>query len=153
MILLNTFDPKTTEAVLNRLEKLNHTTAPQWGKMNSAQMLAHLNIPYDMENGKKNPKTPGLFGKLMLKLFVKNIVVGEKPYPKNSRTSPDFIVADERDFEKEKALFIANLKETEARGAAFYEGKESYAFGKLTANQWSIQFYKHLDHHFTQFGV
>jgi hypothetical protein len=152
MSLLNTFDPKTTDAVLNRLEKLNHTTAPQWGKMNSAQMLAHLNVPYDIENGKKQTKISG-FGKLMLKLFVKNIVVGEKPYIKNSRTSPDFIIADERDFEKEKAFFIANVKETEAKGAAHYEGKESAAFGKLTATQWSIQFYKHLDHHFRQFGV
>ncbi|MES2760951.1 MAG: DUF1569 domain-containing protein [Bacteroidota bacterium] len=153
MTLLNTFDPKTTEATLQRLNKLAHTTAPQWGKMNSAQMLAHLNIPYDMAYGKKTPKKSGLFGKLMLKLFVKNIVVGEKPYSKNSPTSPDFIVSDERDFEKEKALFIANLKETEAKGASYFEGKESGAFGVLTANQWSIQFYKHLDHHFTQFGV
>jgi hypothetical protein len=152
MTLLNTFDPKTTETVLSRLEKLNHTTAPQWGKMNSAQMLAHLNVPYDIDNGKKQTKISG-FGKLMLKLFVKNIVVGEKPYIKNSRTSPDFIIADERDFEKEKALFIANVKETEAKGASHYEGRESSAFGKLTARQWSIQFYKHLDHHFTQFGV
>jgi hypothetical protein len=152
MALLNTFDPQTTATVLSRLEKLNHTTKPQWGKMNSAQMLAHLNVPYDIDNGKKQTKISG-FGKLMLKLFVKNIVVGEKPYIKNSRTSPDFIIADERDFEKEKALFIANVKETETKGAAHYEGKESSAFGKLTAQQWSIQFYKHLDHHFTQFGV
>jgi len=152
MALLNTFDPKTTEVTLNRLAKLNHSTTPQWGKMNAAQMLAHLNVPYDIENGKKQTKISG-FGKLMLKLFVKNIVVGDKPYAKNSRTSPDFIIADERDFEKEKALFIANLKETEAKGAAYFEGRESSAFGKLTSTQWSTQFYKHLDHHFTQFGV
>ncbi len=80
-------------------------------------------------------------------------MVGDKPYTKNSRTSPDFIIADERDFEKEKALFIANLKATEAKGAAHFEGRESAAFGKLSAKEWSIQFYKHLDHHFTQFGV
>jgi hypothetical protein len=152
MTLLNTFDSKTTEAVINRLEKLNYSTSPQWGKMNSAQMLAHLNVPYDIENGKKQTKVSG-FSKIMLKLFVKNIVVGEKPYAKNSRTSPDFIIADERDFEKEKALFITNLKETEAKGTSYFEGRESKAFGKLTATQWSVQFYKHLDHHFTQFGV
>jgi hypothetical protein len=152
MTLLNTFDRKTTEATIARLEKLSHATTPQWGKMNAAQMLAHLNVPYDIENGKKQTKISG-FGKLMLKLFVKNIVVGEKPYTKNSRTSPDFIIANERDFEKEKALFVANLKETEAKGTAYFEGRESAAFGKLSSKQWSIQFYKHLDHHFTQFGV
>lgn len=152
MNLLNTFDPATTVSTLNRLDKLSNTTKPQWGKMNAAQMMAHLSIPYDYAYGKKENK-PSFFGKLMLKLFVKNTVVGDKPYSKNSRTSPDFIVADERDFEKEKARLIANIKETEAKGTAYFEGKDSGAFGKLTSRQWSVQFYKHLDHHFTQFGI
>lgn len=150
MNLLNTFDPTTQ--TLNRLDKLSNTTKPQWGKMNSAQMMAHLSVPYDMAYGKK-VSNPSFFGKLMLKLFVKNIVVGDKPYSKNSRTSPDFIIADERNFETEKARLIANIKETEAKGSSYFEGKESSAFGKLSAQQWSVQFYKHLDHHFTQFGV
>jgi hypothetical protein len=153
MTLLNTFDPKTTETVMGRLNSLTHTTKAQWGKMNAAQMLAHLNVPYDIAYGKKTPKKPGFFGKLMLNLFVKNIVIGEKPYSKNSPTSPDFIIADDRDFEQEKALFISNIKGTELKGPAYFEGKESGAFGILTSNQWSIQFYKHLDHHFTQFGI
>ena len=152
MALLNTFDPKTTEETFKRLEKLTYMSKPQWGKMNAAQMLAHLSIPYDIVYGKLQ-SNPSAFAKLMLKLFVKNIVVGDKPYSKNSRTSPDFIVADERDFETEKARLIDNIKTTEAKGAAYFEGKESSAFGKLTAQQWSVQFYKHLDHHFTQFGV
>jgi hypothetical protein len=48
MALLNTFDPKTTEKTFERLEKLNYMSKPQWGKMNSAQMLAHLNVAYDL---------------------------------------------------------------------------------------------------------
>lgn len=153
MNLLNTFDPITTTRTLERLENLSHTTKPLWGKMNAGQMMAHLSIPYDFAYGKKEQK-PSFFGKLMLNLFVKDLVVGEnKPYPKNSRTSPDFIVAGERDFQTEKARLIANIKETEAKGLSFFEGKDSGAFGKLTARQWSVQFYKHLDHHFTQFGI
>ncbi|MES2132087.1 MAG: DUF1569 domain-containing protein [Bacteroidota bacterium] len=153
MNLLNTFDPATTSSTLNRLDKLSHSTTPQWGKMNAAQMMAHLSVPYDFAYGKKELK-PSFFTKLMLNLFVKDMVIGEtKPYPKNSRTSPDFIIADERDFEKEKARLIANIKETEAKGTTYFEGKDSGAFGKLAAKQWSVQFYKHLDHHFTQFGV
>jgi len=153
MNLLNTFDPATTTKTLERLEKLSNSTKPVWGKMNAAQMMAHLSIPYDYAYGKKEHK-PSFFSKLMLNLFVKNLVVGEsKPYPKNSRTAPDFIISDERDFEKEKARLIANIKETEAKGASYFEGKDSGAFGKLTARQWSVQFYKHLDHHFNQFGI
>ncbi len=152
MNLLNTFDPLTTTQTLSRLDKLSNTTKPVWGKMNSAQMLAHLSVPYDIVYGKKE-SNPSFFTKLMLKMFVKKIVVGEKPYAKNSRTSPDFIVADERDFEKEKARLITNIKETEAKGGSYFEGKDSGAFGPLTTKEWSIQFYKHLDHHFSQFGV
>lgn len=152
MALLNTFDPKTTETVFVRLEKLNYMSKPQWGKMNSAQMLAHLNVAYDYAYGRKNSNL-NFFAKFMVKLFVKNIVAGEKPYTKNSRTAPEFIISNERDFEKEKSIFIDNVKETEAKGVAYFEGKENCSFGVLTSKEWSNLFYKHIDHHFIQFGV
>jgi hypothetical protein len=152
MALLNTFDPKTTEATLERLNKLNRDSVPVWGKMSAAQMLAHLNVAYDLAYGKRKSNN-NFFTKIMLKLFVKGIVVSEKPYSKNSPTGPDFLIADERDFEREKAQFIANIKETESKGSTYFDGKESAAFGPLTSQQWSIQFYKHLNHHFSQFGL
>jgi hypothetical protein len=152
MALLNTFDPKTTEKTFERLEKLNYMSKPQWGKMSVAQMLAHLNVTYDFAYGRKNSNL-NFFAKFMVKLFVKNIVVGEKSYTKNSRTAPEFIIANERDFEKEKSIFIDNVKKTEADGVAFFEGKENSSFGILTSKEWSNLFYKHIDHHFTQFGV
>lgn len=153
MNLLNTFDPLTTAKTLARLENLANDTKPAWGNMNAAQMLAHLSVAYDLAYGLQTHH-PSFFAKLMLRLFVKDIVVGEsKAYPKNSRTAPNFVIADARDFEKEKARLIAHIKDTEAKGSAYFEGKESSAFGKLTARQWSVQFYKHLDHHFTQFGI
>jgi hypothetical protein len=45
------------------------------------------------------------------------------------------------------------IKETEAKGVEYFEGKESEGFGKLTAKEWSNLFYNHLNHHFNQFGV
>ena len=152
MAILNTFDPKTTEITFQRLEKLNHTSTPQWGKMNSAQMLAHLNVTYDLTYG-KTKRNYSFFEKLMMKLFVKGIVSSEKPYAKNSRTGPDFIIADERDFEKEKSIFVDYVKQTEAHGSKHFEGRENPAFGVMTSKEWSNQFYKHIDHHLTQFGV
>lgn len=152
MALLNTFDSKTTEAVLNRLEKLNHTATPQWGKMTVAQMLAHLNVTYDLAYDKVHSPA-NFFTKILLKLLVKPLVTNDKPYKKNSHTAPIFIIINERDFEKEKSIFIDNIKKTEADGIAFFEGKVSSSFGPMTAKEWSTQFYKHIDHHFTQFGV
>ena len=152
MALPNIYEQETTNTILGRLEKLTPQTAPQWGKMNASQMLAHLNVAYDMDNGKIETKTPALV-KFMLKLFLKPSLVNEKPYKSNSRTAPAFIISSERDFEIEKQKLIANTKETHAKGRAFYEGRESSSVGKLTAIEWNNMYYKHLDHHFTQFGI
>ena len=151
-MLLNTFDPSTTESVLTRLEDLSVDTQPQWGKMNVAQMLAHLNVAYAYSNGSLHSKNSWL-AKIMLKTFVKKIVVGDKPYTKNSRTAPEFLITTTKEFSNDKAKLIANIKETEQKGASYFEGKESASFGPLTAIEWSNMFYKHIDHHFTQFGV
>ena len=152
MKLLNTFDPATTSHTLQRLEKLTNETQPQWGTMNAAQMLAHVNVAYDLAYG-KIPTKPNFFMKIFIKLFAKNFVVGEKPYPKNSRTAPVFLIADQRDFEKEKTRLINNIQQTEKNGAAYFEGRANPSFGPLTSKEWSNLFYKHLDHHFTQFGI
>lgn len=37
-----------------------------------------------------------------MKAFVKNIIVSEKPYKRNSQTAPSFVVTDEKKIEKEK---------------------------------------------------
>lgn len=146
------FDPNTTTTILERLNKLTPASQAQWGKMSVAQMLAHLNVAYDINYG-KIPVHYNWFAKLMLKLFVKSTVVGSKPYKKNGQTAPVFIISDERNFDLERSKLETYLHKMEAEGAAAYAGKESPSFGVLTAQEWSNQFYKHLDHHFTQFGV
>jgi hypothetical protein len=152
MALPSIFEAKTTETILERLNKLTNTTQPLWGKMNAAQMLSHLNVAYDIDSGKIKTETPALM-KFMLKLFLKPILVNEKPYNKNSRTAPIFLISSEKDFEKEKKSLIDNILESQNNGVTFYEGRVSNSVGKLTANEWSNMYYKHIDHHFTQFGI
>ncbi len=146
------FEASTTEVSLNRLANLTNETKPLWGKMNAAQVLAHLNVSYDAAYGKIDLR-PSFMMKLMMKLFIKKVIVGEKPYKSNSPTAKEFIISDVRDFEKEKALLIANITETEKHGKAYFEGKVSSSMGALTSNEWDIMFYKHMDHHFKQFGI
>ncbi len=152
MALPSIFDSNTTQKHLERLEKLTANTKPQWGKMNAPQMLAHLNVAYTASDSSSSKKK-SFMNQLLMKLFVKGIVVGEKPYPKNSRTAPEFIIADERVFEKEKAILISNIKDIEAKGSTYFSGRENPAFGVLTTQEWSNLFYKHIEHHFEQFGI
>ena len=148
----NIFDPEVHEELINRINKLSPDTKAQWGKMSVDQMLAHCCVAYEMAYTNKHPK-PNAFLRFLLKTFVKNGVVNEKPYPKNSRTAPQFIISERKDFEDEKNRLISYIQKTFDYGPNYFDGKESISFGPMTTQEWSNQFYKHLDHHLTQFGV
>ncbi|MFK7809016.1 MAG: DUF1569 domain-containing protein [Saprospiraceae bacterium] len=148
----NVFNQKDIQSIIDRINKLSPETQPQWGKMSVDQMLAHCNVTYDMAYTDKYPK-PGFLKKLMLKMFVKGVVVSDKPYTKNGRTAPEFIITDARIFEAEKKQLIANINKTQELGAEHFEGKDSHSFGKLSSKEWNNLFGKHLEHHLTQFGV
>ena len=147
----NVFDPTVTATLKNRVQALTPSTQPEWGKMNVAQMLAHCNVAYAQTWDLSGQ--PGWFAKKMLTWFVKPQVVGPKPYPKNGRTAPAYLITDERDFAKEQAELLANLDRVQREGEAGFDGRESHSFGPLTKEEWSVLFYKHLDHHLRQFGV
>jgi hypothetical protein len=153
MTILNIFDPKTTELLTERIKKLTAHTTPQWGKMDVGQMLAHCSVAYDQVYD-PNTKRPLLPVRFLLKLFLKGkLTNATTPYKKNSGTAPAFIIKDTRNFEQEKARIIAYIQRTEKSGVAYFDNKESASFGKMTADEWNNLFYKHLDHHLTQFGV
>lgn len=120
--------------------------------MNIGQMLAHCNVAYEQVYENKHPK-PNAFVRFMLKTLVKDAVVGEKPYKKNGQTAPAFLITDSRDFETEKKRLIEYLNKTQQLGESYFNGKDSNSFGALTKSEWNNLFYKHLDHHLTQFGV
>lgn len=148
----NIFDTTVYHEVLERINTLNQESQPQWGKMDVAQMLAHCSVAYDGIYEENQTPTGG-FKKFMLKLFVKKNVVGEAAYKKNSRTAPEFLIVDKRDFSKEKEQLINYLTKTHDLGAAHFDGKESRSFGKLATNEWNNMFYKHINHHLNQFGA
>jgi len=140
------------ENMQNRIKQLSKDSTAKWGKMSVSQMLAHINVAYEMTFENIHPKPNGLM-KLILKMLVKKSVVGPKPYPKNGKTAPQFIIKDERDFNKEKTRLLSYMEKTKDLGTSHFEGKESHSFGPLTAKEWNVMFSKHLDHHLTQFGV
>ncbi len=148
----NIFTKQVTEEVINRINNLTVNTQPQWGNMDVAQMMAHCSIPYETVYTDKHPK-PNAFVKFFIKLIAKNQVTSDKPYPRNGRTAPHFLITDERNFENERKQLINHIQKTQESGEDYFDGKESHSFGKLTKNEWNNLFYKHLNHHLTQFGV
>ncbi len=152
MALPNIFTKTVADTVIQRINNLTPTTQGLWGKMAVAQMLAHCCVTYEMMYENKHAK-PNAFVKFMLKTFVKKAIVNEVPYKKNSGTAPAFVIKGDRNFEEEQARLIGFIKRTQALGEGHFDGKESHSFGNLTTTEWNNLFYKHLDHHLTQFGV
>jgi hypothetical protein len=152
MALPNIFKKEVVDGVISRINKLTPDSQPQWGKMTAEQMLAHCNVSYEMAYEDKHPKPNFLMG-IILKALVKNKVVGELPYKRSTPTAPAFIIKDDRDFETEKARLISYIEKTQQLGEAHFDNKTSHSFGKLSITEWNNMFYKHLDHHLTQFGV
>lgn len=148
----NVFSTQDANNFINRINKITPDTEAQWGKMSATQMLAHCNVTYEMAFENKHSK-PNTFMRLILKLFVKDKVVSEKPYGHNSPTAPQFIIKDQRDFETERNRLIGYIKKTNELGEKYFEGKKSLSFGKLSAKEWNNMFAKHLHHHLSQFGV
>jgi len=146
------YEPAVTAELIHRIEQLTPQSPGLWGKMSVDQMLAHCCVAYEMAFTDKHPKANPIL-RFLLKTFVKNGVVNEVPYKRNLPTSPAFRIKNEKNFEEEKARLIAFLEQTLAVGEAGFEGRESPSFGPMTAKEWNNLFYKHLDHHLTQFGV
>lgn len=149
----NIFTTEVSSEVINRINKLQADSTPNWGKMNSGQMFAHCNVPYEMVYESEKHPRPNAIARFMIKLLAKNQVVSEKPYPKNGRTAPQFIMTDNKDFDVEKTRLISYIGKTQELGEAHFDGKESNAMGALSKTEWNNMFYKHLDHHLNQFGV
>ncbi len=148
----NVFNPEDVTEIISRINKLTPTTQPLWGKMNVSQMLAHCNVTYELVYDNKRPKQ-NPFMRFILKLLVKSKVVNETPYKQGIPTAPFFKITSAKDFELEKNRLINYIIKTQQLGKAYFEGKESYSFGPLTAQEWNNMFYKHLNHHLNQFGV
>ena len=152
LAMKSVFDRSDVSEILGRIDRLAPDSRPLWGKMSVAQMLAHCSVTYELVYDNKHPK-PNPVVRFLLKWFVKPMVVGEKPYPRNSRTAPVFLVTDNKDFAAEKARLTNYLNRTLALGADAFDHKESHSFGPLTKAEWNTMFAKHLDHHLRQFGV
>jgi hypothetical protein len=145
------FEPGSSAAILQRIDRLYPDAAAQWGKMNVSQMLAHCQVPLQVGLGEKQLKQ-SLVGKLFGRMAKKQMLK-EGFFKKNLPTDASFVVKDARDFEKEKQLLkIFVQRFAEADTTAMVQRRHSF-FGKMTRDEWGVLTWKHLDHHLRQFGA
>ena len=147
----NLFDKTTYEEITRRINALTPESQRQWGKMNVAQMLAHCKEAFKVPlSDKKMPRS--ILG-LLVGWMIKPKLYNEAPWKRNLPTAPNFIIKDERDFEKEKRE-LTDLINRFYHGGPDKVGRFPHPmFGTFTSEQWGMAMYKHVDHHMLQFGV
>ena len=144
------FEPTTAAEIISRIEKLQPTSQPQWGKMNVAQMLAHccgpLEVYFEEKKGKRE-----LMGMLIGKFAFKQLI-SDKPWRRSLPTAKEFKITNTRSFEDEKNKLITAVNRFSSEGYTITSFTHPF-FGKLSSQEYALFNYKHLDHHLQQFGV
>ena len=144
-------DRDARDAMLFRLASLQPGATRLWGKMDSAQMLAHLVIAMECATGERASEQ-SLLGKIVTP-FIRTLVFGPRPFAKNGPTDPSYVVAGAREFESEKARLTRLIERFGERGPLGAAGQVHPFFGRLSAEQWGRLTWKHVDHHLRQFGA
>ncbi len=143
------WEPTSQQELQQRLEHLTAECRGQWGKMTIDQMLSHLADSCRMALGElATAHKPGPFHFAPLR----KVVIYWLPWPKGAPTAPELIARKPTSVETEKADLRALLQRLAAQ-----EETQTWpahpAFGVLSHKDWGVLTYRHVDHHFKQFGV
>jgi hypothetical protein len=148
----NLFEATTAQEVKERIAQLRPDSERQWGKMNSAQMLAHCSATFEMAMGKVSPPRI-LLGRLLGRVAKKSMIVNGTPMRRNSMTEKSCLVTDERDFVVERQGLRESIDRFATGGPGVCAKHPHFFFGPLTPVEWAVLMHQHLDHHLRQFGV
>ena len=147
----NLFDQDASVEVLTRLESLQPDAKALWGKMTVSQMLAHCIVPIKVSLGEAKP-TRNLMGLLFGKM-AKKMVLKDEPFKQGLPTDPSFVIKDQPDFNLKKQELKTSIEKLLATDKTAMAARPHPFFGKMTVEEWGFLGYKHLDHHFRQFGA
>ena len=142
--------PQAYNDMLRRLNQLSAESQALWGKMDVAQMMAHLTAALEVAMGDEKA-TQTLLGRLIGSVTKRQVLTNG--LPKNSPTAPKIKISDQRQFQREQQRLRLQLERFMQAGEAGITRQPNVFFGHLTSNEWARLQYVHLDHHFKQFGV
>lgn len=141
--------PRDRRELIARLGGLGPESPARWGKFTAPRMLSHVNDALRMSSGTLKTslkKTPLRFP------IVKQVGVYLAPWPRGVPTAPELLArGDHAAWETERAAFPRVL-EAFANRPADAPLPMHPAFWRLSRRAWGRLAWRHVDHHFRQFG-
>lgn len=136
-----------------RLAQLTPDTPRRWGTMTANEMLCHLADSFrGMLGERATSPAPSFALQRQLVRFV--ALHTPLPWPAGVPTRPE---VNPREKGTRPAAFEADRRSVHELMHRFVSSNVRYAphpmFGSLTRREWMLWGYRHMDHHFRQFGV
>jgi hypothetical protein len=144
-------NPIGRQSILNRLAALTPQHRRRWGRMEPAQLLPHLATVLRMALGERRLEgtPPGRIRGALLRYLVLYCL----PWPKGKIQAPaSAFSAPSAGWEQDRRV-VVELIERFATFSPERMGADHPVFGPMSARDWDVLQYRHLDHHLRQFGV
>ena len=132
-----------------RLQALQASSQPKWGKMTLKGMLDHLTKGFGLPTGEV--KCAPRSGPLRY-WPIRDLVIHVMPFPKGVPTAPELLVQSPGDWQQQRKAVRDGLARM-GKLSPETPLHDHPAFGKLSRNSWGVLIYRHVDHHLRQFGV
>ena len=141
------------EEMLSKLDNLNSSDKPLWGKMTAQHMVEHLSNSFKMASGKltfPSEVQETVFERMQA------FLMSEKPMAKNIQVA--FAPENEPLRHEELELAIDEFAEEWINFLEEFEGNLAKTtphpyYGELSFELWNRLHKKHVQHHFEQFGL
>jgi hypothetical protein len=143
------FQAASRAELQQRLARLEPDRVPLWGKLTAPKMVVHLSDSLKMALG----ELPVASKKVVIRFPVlKHLIIYFMPWPKSTPTAPELLARAPAAWNGEVVTLSALIERFADRSP-----RETWpphpAFGAMSGRLWGALAYRHLDHHFTQFGI
>lgn len=145
------FNPADNAELIERINNLSANMPAKWGKMNTAQMMAHCQASMNMAFG-NTPIIRHWVG-IVFRSLGKYRLLKRGDLDRYMPTVKPFEITEPRDFEEEKEKFIALIQAALELGPTALVKYPHPYFATFKGDEWSQLNWKHLDHHLRQFDV
>ena len=144
------FNETDRASILKRLDQLTPDAKAQFGKFDAPRMVCHLIDSIRVATGEKTAASKNSF---MANPIVRWLVVYFVPWPKGkAQTVPEMLTTSPTEFKADVSTLRELVRAVAQRGV---DGKWAThpAFGDISGKMYGVLFYRHFDHHLSQFGV
>jgi hypothetical protein len=142
-------DAATRADLSARLSRLAPDARPVWGKFTAPRMVCHVSDALRMALGDL-PVAPK---RLPLRYpVIKQLVIYLFPFPRGTPTAPELLARLPQEWNGEVQALRNALQKFSTR-TPDEQWPDHPAFGSMSGRAWGVLAYRHMDHHFRQFGI